>query len=237
MLEVKNLHCEFGENRVLDGLSFTVASGEIAAIIGGSGAGKTTIIRVLCGLEKMSGGEVNIDGVAAKLGAYGLVPQGCCLFEHMTVLGNVSYALVAVKRLGVKESERVAREMLAKFGLLDKVSAYPSSLSGGQKQRVAIARTLIMDPKILLFDEPTSALDPEMTSDVIGMIRDIAARGISILIVTHDLVMARRVSDKILFLERGRIVEDRATEDFFLNPRSERARSFLKNASCFNGIP
>jgi polar amino acid transport system ATP-binding protein len=234
MLEVKNLCCKFGSNDVLSGVSFTVADGEIAVIIGSSGAGKTTIIRVLCGLDEMSSGTISIDGKPPYQGAYGLVQQGCCLFEHMTILENIAYAPRIVKNFSAKKANAIALKMLENFGLTEKAGAYPRSLSGGQKQRVAISRTLVMDPKVLLFDEPTSALDPEMTSDVIGMISGIAARGIAVLIVTHDLVMARRISNRILFLEHGKIVEDRPTKDFFSNPFSERARSFLKNVACMD---
>jgi ABC-type polar amino acid transport system ATPase subunit len=234
MLRVENLHCKFGENEILSGVSFSVARGEIATIVGGSGAGKTTIIRALCGLERVCEGMVSVDGVAAKSGDYGLVQQGCCLFEHMTTLANVAYALRVVKKIPPEESKSMALRMLTEFGLADKANAYPNSLSGGQKQRVAIARTLVMSPKVILFDEPTSALDPEITSDVIRMIRNIAASGMAILIVSHDLVMARRVSLRILFLEHGKIIEDRKTEDFFANPQTERAKSFLKNAACFD---
>jgi ABC-type polar amino acid transport system ATPase subunit len=151
----------------------------------------------------------------------------------MTVLKNVSYALQVVKKFSTKKAKAIALDMLTQFGLKDKVTAYPSSLSGGQKQRVAIARTLVMDPKVLLFDEPTSALDPEMTNDVVTMIKNIASRGIAILIVTHDLAMSRRISDRILFLECGKIVENRPTEEFFLNPHSEEVKSFLKNMALF----
>ncbi|MDR1401516.1 MAG: amino acid ABC transporter ATP-binding protein [Puniceicoccales bacterium] len=232
MLEVKNLHCRFGTDEILNGISFTIANGEIATIIGGSGAGKTTIIRTLCGLEKISQGKISIGEHKSKRGDYGLVQQGCCLFEHMTILKNVSYALGAVKKFPPEKSKKIALEMLAKFGLENKANSYPNSLSGGQKQRVAIARTLVMNPKILLFDEPTSALDPEMTSDLITTIGDIAAQGMAILIVSHDLAMARRVSHRILFLEHGKIIEDRPTKDFFSNPQTERAKSFLKNSAC-----
>ncbi|MDR2603381.1 MAG: ATP-binding cassette domain-containing protein [Puniceicoccales bacterium] len=233
MLEVKNLYCTLGANEILQGISFTVASGEIVAVIGKSGTGKTTLLRVLCGLENISRGMVCINGQKARHGDYGLVQQGCCLFEHMTVLKNVSYALQAVKNFSTKNARAVALDMLTQFGLKDKVTAYPNSLSGGQKQRVAIARTLVMDPKVLLFDEPTSALDPEMTNDVITMIKNIASRGIAVLIVTHDLVMSRKISNRILFLECGKIVENRPTEEFFLDPHSKQAKGFLKNMALF----
>jgi ABC-type polar amino acid transport system ATPase subunit len=187
-------------------------------------------VRAICGLEKFSG-SVTIGGGCGKHGDYGLVPQGCSLFEHMNAMKNVAFALMAVKKLPKAEAMAIAASTLAQFGMADKLLAYPRSLSGGQRQRVAIARILVMNPKILLFDEPTSALDPEMTSDVIRMIGDMASRGMKILIVTHDLMLARKVSSRVLFLEHGKIVEDRATVDFFSNPSTERAKSFLKNAA------
>ncbi|MDR2779464.1 MAG: amino acid ABC transporter ATP-binding protein [Puniceicoccales bacterium] len=233
MLEVENLYCILGTNKVLSGISFSIADGEITTMIGKSGSGKTTIIRALCGLENISHGKICINGKKARHGDYGLVQQGYCLFDHMTILKNVSYALQVVRKFSMKSANSMALDMLAQFGLKDKATAYPSSLSGGQKQRVAIARTLVMNPKILLFDEPTSALDPEMTSDVIDIVKNIASQGIAILIVTHDLVMAQKVSDRILFLEHGKIVENRPAEDFFSDPCSECAKSFLKNAAIF----
>jgi polar amino acid transport system ATP-binding protein len=230
MLNVENLCCKFGDSEVLSGVSLAIANGEIVTVIGGSGAGKTTIVRALCGLEKYDG-EVSVDGRAPEHGDYGLVQQGCSLFEHMDVLKNVSYALRAVKNFSREKARDIAAAALVKFGLGDKLAVSPSKLSGGQRQRVAIARALVLNPKVMLFDEPTSALDPEMTSDVIAMIRTIAADGMTILMVTHDLQMARRASDRMLLLEHGRIVEDSPTEEFFSNPRSERARSFLRNAA------
>ncbi|MDR1433397.1 MAG: amino acid ABC transporter ATP-binding protein [Puniceicoccales bacterium] len=231
MLEVSDMHCKIGAHEILADVSFSVSTGEVAAIIGGSGAGKTTIIRALCGLQKISNGRISIDSHEPKRGDYGLVPQGCCLFEHMTALQNVSYAPMAVLKFSRKKAGEVARKMLAKFGLEGKMAAYPSGLSGGQKQRVAIARTLVMNPKVLLFDEPTSALDPEMTSDVIATISDIAANGMPTLLVTHDLATARKVSHRIFFLEHGKIIENRKTAEFFSNPHTERAKSFLKNSA------
>jgi polar amino acid transport system ATP-binding protein len=234
MLRVKDLHCQFGTHEVLSGVSFDVSNGEVVTILGGSGAGKTTIIRALCGLEPISSGTVSVNDGKAVNGSYGLVQQGCHLFEHMTILNNVAYALRAVKKLSTQEASTMASQMLIKFGLADKLSVLPHNLSGGQKQRVAIARTLIMNPNVLLFDEPTSALDPEMTSDVVAIIKTIATQGMAILIVTHDLTLARRISDRILFLEHGKIVENRPTEEFFTSPHTERAKSFLRNAACMS---
>ncbi|MDR2432829.1 MAG: ATP-binding cassette domain-containing protein [Puniceicoccales bacterium] len=233
MLEVENLHCTLGTNEILRGISFTVAGGEIVTVIGKSGMGKTTLLRVLCGLENISHGKVCINRKKACHGDYGLVQQGCCLFGHMTVLKNVSYALQAVKKFSAQKAKAMALDMLTQFGLKDKITAYPNSLSGGQKQRVAIARTLVMDPQVLLFDEPTSALDPEMTNDVVSMVKNIASQGIAVLIVTHDLAMSRKISNRVLFLECGKIAENRPTEEFFLDPHSAQAKSFLKNMALF----
>ena len=232
MLEVKDLCCKFGTNNVLNGVSFSVDDGQIATIIGKSGAGKTTIIRILCGLEKSSSGTVLVDDRKIKKGDFGLVPQGYNLFDNMTVLKNVAYSLCAVKRLQRTDAEQIAIDMLSQFGLKNKADEYPSKLSGGQKQRVAIARTLVMEPKILLFDEPTSALDPEMTSDVVEMIKSVAKRGIGVVIISHDLVMTRKVSNKILFLDGGVIIEDSPVDKFFKSPDTELAKNFLKKAGC-----
>ena len=232
MLEVRDLSCKFGSHLVLSGISFCIPNGKIFTVIGGSGAGKTTIIRALSGLEREnSHGEVMIDGHKVKHGDYGLVPQGYSLFKHMTVLQNVAYALRVVKKFPKKQAESIAINMLENFGLGDKLNSYPFRLSGGQKQRVAIARILVLDPKVLLFDEPTSALDPEMTTSIIKIIKQIASNGISILIVTHDLVMARKVSDHILFLEAGKIIENAPTAKFFTEPKTSRAKAFLSNAA------
>ncbi|MDR2436101.1 MAG: amino acid ABC transporter ATP-binding protein [Puniceicoccales bacterium] len=232
MLNVDKLSCKIGENVILNGVSFGVSPGEICTIIGGSGTGKTTILRILCGLEERFTGNIFVDGKKIRKNANycGLVPQGCSLFGHFTVIGNVTYALRKVKKYSKQRAYDVAFESLAKFGLEDKLSSYPSSLSGGQKQRVAIARTIVMKPKILLFDEPTSALDPEVTRDVIAAIKSLSASGIPILIVTHDMPMARRVAAHVVFLDGGKIIEDSAAGEFFSNPRSERARRFLSES-------
>ncbi|MDR1255605.1 MAG: ATP-binding cassette domain-containing protein [Puniceicoccales bacterium] len=229
MLEINKLSCKIGEDRILNSISFKVLPGEICTIIGGSGAGKTTILRILCGLEQRFTGDILVNGDRVRKGAnyFGLVPQGCSLFSHFTAVDNVSYALRKVKKYPKARAHAIAAENLAKFGLLDKLTSYPSSLSGGQKQRVAIARTIVMEPKILLFDEPTSALDPEVTRDIIEAIKTLSATGIPILIVTHDLPMARRVATHVIYLDSGSIAEDSGAEEFFSNPRSERARRFL----------
>jgi ABC-type polar amino acid transport system ATPase subunit len=214
---------------ILDEVSFGVSSGEICTVIGGSGAGKTTILRILCRLEERFTGNISMDGkkIRKNVNYCGLVPQGCSLFGHFTVIDNVAYALRRVKKYSKQRAYDIAFESLAKFGLEDKLSSYPSSLSGGQKQRVAIARTIVMKPKILLFDEPTSALDPEVTRDVIAAVKSLSTSGIPILIVTHDMPMARQVATHVVFLDGGRVIENSDAGEFFSNPRSERARRFL----------
>ncbi|MDR2721016.1 MAG: amino acid ABC transporter ATP-binding protein [Puniceicoccales bacterium] len=229
MLKVDKLSCKTDGNVILNEVSFKVTLGEICTIIGGSGAGKTTVLRILCGLEERFTGNIFINGKKTNknVNYCGLVPQGCSLFSHFTVIDNVAYALRRVKKYSKQRAYNIASESLTKFGLEDKLSSYPSSLSGGQKQRVAIARTIVMKPKILLFDEPTSALDPEVTRDVVAVIRGLSTGGISILIVTHDIPMARQIATHVVFLDGGKVIEDSDAEEFFSNPRSERAKRFL----------
>ncbi|MDR3273722.1 MAG: amino acid ABC transporter ATP-binding protein [Puniceicoccales bacterium] len=229
MLEVNKLNCKIDENTILSDVSFKILSGEICAIIGGSGAGKTTILRILCGLEQRFTGSVLVDNKKIEKGTnyFGLVPQGYSLFNHFTAMDNVAYALRKVKKYSRQQACDIATESLTKFGLKDKLDCYPSKLSGGQKQRVAIARTIVMEPKILLFDEPTSALDPEVTRDVIETIRTLSTTGIPILVVTHDIPMARRVATHVIFLDNGIIIEDCSGKEFFANPRSDRVKCFL----------
>ncbi|MDR0595781.1 MAG: amino acid ABC transporter ATP-binding protein [Puniceicoccales bacterium] len=229
MLEVNKLSCNIGENTILSDISFKVLSGEICTIIGGSGAGKTTILRILCGLEGRFSGDILINNrkIHRNTHYFGLVPQGCSLFNHFTAIDNVAYALRKVKKYSKERAYTIATESLEKFGLSDKLSSYPSSLSGGQKQRVAIARTIVMKPKILLFDEPTSALDPEITRDVVDTIRILSATGMPIIVVTHDLSMARQIATRVIFLDNGNVIEDREAKEFFTKPHSERAKCFL----------
>jgi polar amino acid transport system ATP-binding protein len=227
MLDVRKLSCAIGGRAILNQVSFHVSAGEICTIIGGSGAGKTTVMRILCGLEQRFTGNIFVNGRENRNGFFGLVPQGDSLFKHFSVMENVTYALRKVKKYSKRQATGIATEVLSKLELQDKLESYPSGLSGGQKQRVAIARTLVMEPKVLLFDEPTSALDPEVTRGVIKTIRDLSATGISVLIVTHDIPLARQVTTHVLFLDEGRIVEDRCARDFFANPLSDRAKRFI----------
>lgn len=232
MFEVKELYCTLNGTDILKGINFCVNDGEIVCLIGGSGAGKTTILRNLCGFVTPSKGKIIIDGHVARKsfrGDIGLVPQGQALFEHMTVINNITYALINVKKINKLRAESIAISMLDRFGLTNKKDSFPSQLSGGQRQRVAIARSLVMEPKILLFDEPTAGLDPEVTKNVVDTILEIKNTGISILVVTHDLLMAKKIANRVLFLYGGKLLEDVSAEKFFANPSSSEAREFLSN--------
>lgn len=232
MFQVEDLRYGIGEKQILDGVNFSIGDSEVAVILGGSGAGKTTIIRCLCGLIQPDSGRLRIDGNVLsrrKQHQLGFVPQGYSLFENMTALQNVSYGLRRVRGFSEKRANDRARQWFQRFALEQHESHYPTQLSGGQKQRVAIARALVMEPKALIFDEPTSALDPEMTAEVVQLIREVAQLGLTILIVSHDLMFSRGVSDRILFLDRGIILENEVTDTFFKTPKHPRAQQFLRN--------
>ncbi|HIU24962.1 MAG TPA: amino acid ABC transporter ATP-binding protein [Candidatus Copromorpha excrementigallinarum] len=236
MIEVKNLSKSFGNLEVLRGISEKVEDEEVVCVIGPSGSGKSTFLRCLNLLEQPTGGDVfldgqkindegvNIDEIREKLG---MVFQSFNLFPHMTVLKNITLAPVKVKNMPEEEAEAKARELLKTVGLDDKAEAYPSSLSGGQKQRVAIARALAMDPEVMLFDEPTSALDPEMVGEVLAVMKDLAEKGMTMVIVTHEMGFAREVADRVLFMDQGVIMEQGTPEELFGNPQNERTKSFL----------
>jgi ABC-type polar amino acid transport system ATPase subunit len=217
MLEVNKLNSKRDENTILNNICFGILSGEICTLIGGSGAGKTTILRISWGLEQRFMGSVLVNNKKIEKGKnyFGLVPQGYSLFDHFTAIEYVAYALRKVKKYSRQQACDIAAESLIKFRLRDKLNCYPSSLSGGQKQHVAIARTIVMEPQILLFDESTSALDPEVTRDVIDASRTLSATGIPILIVTHDISMARPFATQIIFLDNDIIIEDRNGREFF----------------------
>ncbi len=236
MIEVKNLSKSFGNLEVLRGISEKVEDEEVVCVIGPSGSGKSTFLRCLNLLEQPTGGDVfldgqkindegvNIDEIREKLG---MVFQSFNLFPHMTVLKNITLAPVKVKNMPEEEAEAKARELLKTVGLDDKAEAYPSSLSGGQKQRVAIARALAMDPEVMLFDKPTSALDPEMVGEVLAVMKDLAEKGMTMVIVTHEMGFAREVADRVLFMDQGVIMEQGTPEELFGNPQNERTKSFL----------
>ena len=236
MIRVENLQKSFGRLEVLKGITTGIARGEVVAVIGPSGSGKSTFLRCLNRLEEPTGGKVWIDGlditdkktdITAVRQRIGMVFQHFHLFPHMTVLDNICYAPVKVKGWTREKAEAKAMELLARVGLADKAREYPSKLSGGQKQRAAIARSLAMEPEIMLFDEPTSALDPEMVKEVLEVIRGLAHTGITMVIVTHEMKFAREASDTVYFLDQGLLLEKSPPAKFFSSPETERARQFL----------
>lgn len=237
MISIENLSIKFGDHQVLNGINLEIPLGQVVAIIGPSGGGKSTLLRCINLLEKPTAGVIWVEGdcvtdpgvdIEHVREHVGMVFQHFHLFPHKTVKQNITYAPMKVKGLSKEEANRRADELLAKVGLEDKADAYPSRLSGGQMQRAAIARTLAMEPKVLLFDEPTSALDPEMVQEVLDVIRALAHTGITMLIVTHEMAFAREVADRVLFLAEGQIVEDALPAEFFVQPKSKRAQQFLQ---------
>ncbi len=219
MLEMKHVKKAFGETGVLKDISFSVKEGDVVSIIGPSGSGKSTLLRCATGLETMDEGEIQCE-------EFGLVFQNFNLFPHFSVLKNIVDAPIRNQKRPKEEVYQEARELLAKMGLSDKETAYPCELSGGQKQRVSIARALAMNPKILFFDEPTSALDPELTLEILKVIRELAEEKMTMVIVTHEMSFARDVSNRIIFMENGYIVEDGTPEEVFTSENA-RTREFL----------
>lgn len=236
-VKVDRLYKSFGNLKVLREISTEINQGEVIAIIGPSGCGKSTFLRCLNLLEIPTSGNIYIDGVditSANVDIMkirqkvGMVFQHFHLFPHMTVLQNVIYAPIKVKQVAKDEAHQKGLELLEKVGLSDKAEVYPSKLSGGQKQRVAIARSLAMEPEILLMDEPTSALDPEMVKEVLDVMKALAQTGITMAIVTHEMGFAREVAHRILFLDGGKVAEDEPPREFFTNPKCDRAKQFLE---------
>jgi arginine/lysine/histidine transport system ATP-binding protein len=237
VIKVENLYKQFGNNEVLKNISTNIDNGEVVAIIGPSGSGKSTFLRCLNLLETPTKGKVwinnqeitdsktNIMKVREQIG---MVFQHFYLFPHLSVLENLTYGPMKVKGESRELAEKKARELLARVGLTEKEKAYPNNLSGGQKQRVAIARALAMEPKLMLFDEPTSALDPEMVKEVLTVMKDLAQSGMTMAIVTHEMGFAREVSDRIIFLDEGVLLEEGSPNEFFNNPRTSRAKDFLE---------
>lgn len=236
-IKIENLQKNFGKLQVLQGISTTIKAGEVVAIIGPSGSGKSTFLRCMNRLETPTGGKVWVGGqeitdkktnIMKVRENVGMVFQHFHLFPHKTVLQNLTYAPMKVKGLSKQQAEQFAFELLEKVGLSEKANEYPTRLSGGQKQRVAIARALAMKPEIMLFDEPTSALDPEMVKEVLEVMKSLAHTGMTMAIVTHEMGFAKEVADRVLFLADGVLVEDAAPEEFFTNPKSQRAKDFLE---------
>ncbi|MCQ2738164.1 MAG: amino acid ABC transporter ATP-binding protein [archaeon] len=220
LLEIKNLKKSFDDNVVLKDISLNVEKGEVLSIIGPSGSGKSTLLRCITNLEKEDSGEINFDGT------FGLVFQNFNLFPHHSVMKNITNAPIKVQKRDKDEVFASARELLKKMGLSEKENAYPCELSGGQQQRVSIARALAMNPDILFFDEPTSALDPELTGEILKVIKDLAAENMTMVIVTHEMAFAKNVSDKIIFMDDGVIVVEGTPEEVFASD-NERMKSFL----------
>ena len=246
MVRVERVNKHYGTHAVLRDISMQVMPGEVVVLIGASGSGKTTLLRCINRLETIDSGRIWVDGVRigahedagveraetekelnAKRSQIGMVFQRFNLFSHMTALENVTLAPITVKGMGRDEAEAVAHELLAKVGLADKVNAYPSRLSGGQQQRIAIARSLAMNPKLMLFDEPTSALDPELVGEVLDTMKRLSEEGMTMIVVTHVMGFAREVGDRILFLENGAILEEGTPERIFTRAQNERTRAFL----------
>lgn len=237
-IKITGLQKYYGPFHALHDVNLTVEKGQVIALIGPSGSGKSTLVRCINLLEEFQGGTIEVDGVEVKEGKniakvraeVGMVFQQFNLFPHMSALRNVAIAPVRVRGLSWQEAERKAQALLDRVGLGQHAHKRPTQLSGGQQQRVAIARALAMEPEVLLFDEPTSALDPEMVGEVLDVIRSVAETGVTMLIVTHEMSFARQVSDRVIFMEQGRIIEDSPPEQFFGgSPKSDRAQIFIKS--------
>lgn len=241
MLEIHDVRKQFDSLKVLDGISFDVEKSDVFAILGPSGSGKTTLLRCLNFLERADSGTMVFDGrkidlskaskaeIAELRKKTAFVFQSYNLFLNKTVLDNVTLGLTAGAGMKRKDAVEIATRMLEKVGMADKLSSYPSQLSGGQQQRVAIARALASKPEIIFFDEPTSALDPELIGEVLNVMRQLAEEGMTMLVVTHEMSFARNVSNKVLFLEDGHIVESGPSKEFFANPKEERTKAFLRS--------
>ena len=243
IIELKNLKKQYGDNVVLKNINLHVDRGEVVSIIGPSGSGKSTILRCIVDLESITSGEVLIEGndltdknVDKKIKKEmllktGMVFQTFNLFPHMSVRNNIVRTLKLVKKMATMEAENTAKKMLDLVGLSDKINSFPNELSGGQKQRVAIARALALQPDIMLFDEPTSALDPELVKEVLDIIRKLKKQKITMLIVSHEMNFVREISDRIVVMEKGEILEIGTSQQIFENPSSERVREFLNTTN------
>ena len=236
MIKVRNLQKSFGDNHVLNGIDVDIRKGECVCVIGPSGSGKSTFLRCLNLLEKPEAGEIYINGqdiMDPKLNVdkyrenLGMVFQHFNLFPNMTVKQNITLAPVRLKKWTKEEADTKAIELLRRVGLERKADTYPNKLSGGQKQRVAIARALAMNPEVMLFDEPTSALDPEMVGEVLDVMKSLVKEGMTMVVVTHEMGFAKNVSDRVIFMDQGVIVEDESPRELFENPKHERTKNFL----------
>jgi ABC-type polar amino acid transport system ATPase subunit len=237
VITVKNLKKNFGDLTVLKGIDVTIEKGECVVVIGPSGSGKSTFLRCLNRLEEPDGGEIDIEGtdllsqhtdINEMRQRIGMVFQHFNLFPHKTILENVTLAPIKLKKMPQKEAEDAALDLLRRVGIEDKASVYPSTLSGGQKQRVAIARSLAMNPQVMLFDEPTSALDPEMVGEVLDVMKNLAKEGMTMVVVTHEMGFAKEVANRVLFMADGVILEEGTPEEIFEHPQHERTKAFIK---------
>lgn len=236
-IKIEHLHKTFGKLKALDDINLTVNDGDIVSLIGPSGSGKSTLLRCIHGLETPDSGNIYYDGelmdrndkakFAAQRKKMGFVFQHFNLFTNKTVIENCKFAQIAVLKKTPEEAEKTAMEYLTRVGLASKRDAYPNKLSGGQQQRVAIARALCMNPEMMLFDEPTSALDPEMIKEVLDVMKELAAQGMTMIVVTHEMGFARKVGNRVVFLDGGHIIEQNESEAFFSHPQSDRAKDFL----------
>jgi ABC-type polar amino acid transport system ATPase subunit len=235
IIRIDDIHLSYGDFKALDGVSTEVSPGDCIVICGPSGSGKSSILRCVNGLEEMESGDIYVDGISVRtcddlpklrLGV-GMVFQHFELYPHMSVLDNITLAPIKAKKLSTAEAVDTAHKYLEKVGILDQAGKFPAELSGGQQQRAAIARSLALEPKVMMFDEPTSALDPEMISEVLRVMLDLARGGMTMMVVTHEMGFAREVADEIIFMDHGKIIEHGNVEKFFTNPDSKRAREFL----------
>ena len=236
LVVLKGVNKHFGELHVLKDINLTIGRGEVVVVIGPSGSGKSTLCRTINRLETFEAGSITIDGnplpeegkELARLRAdVGMVFQSFNLFAHKTILDNVTLGPIKVRKTPKAEAERQAQELLERVGVAHQASKFPAQLSGGQQQRVAIARSLAMDPKVMLFDEPTSALDPEMINEVLDVMIGLAKEGMTMVVVTHEMGFARKAANRVVFMADGQIVEENEPETFFTNPKSDRAKDFL----------
>lgn len=243
MIEIKNLHKRYDKTDVLKGINFTVNDGDVVAILGPSGSGKTTILRCMNFLVKADKGSIVFDGKEHDLANIshkeiseirkktGFVFQNYNLFLNKTVLENVMTGLVIARKVPQEEAKKKAIEALEKVGMADRLDHYPSQLSGGQQQRVSIARALVYEPEVIYFDEPTSALDPELIGEVLTTMKQLAESGMTMVVVTHELSFAKNISNKVLFLDKGEVIENTNSKSFFENPTNDRVKQFLKSIS------
>jgi len=246
MVRIEDAHKRFGKLEVLRGVTTNIARGEVVVLLGASGSGKTTLLRCINHLETLDGGRIYVDdemvgyreakgklvedkhsAIAKKRAQIGMVFQRFNLFPHLTAIGNVIEAPIRVKKMAKSDAEELARQLLTKVGLAGKMDEHPNRLSGGQQQRVAIARALAMQPKLMLFDEPTSALDPELVGEVLDVMKELAAEGMTMIVVTHEIGFAREVADRVVFMDEGVVVEEAPPLELLESPQHERTKEFL----------